>query len=124
VTLGGVITESEVEDGSDSLEGDATVSCDFSNASIEAARGFKGVTGRECVRYHAKTKLKLLTTETFMAYCFAVCSLRNAVKLTFVSELARIRTRARNRKLRRSEKRLQFCIGHIFKFRLIFLLSA
>lgn len=57
VTAGGVITDSEYDDpgGSDSAFGDATVVWSRFNIFTVGARGLMGVTGSECLRYHAKT---------------------------------------------------------------------
>jgi hypothetical protein len=51
------MTDSEYEDagGSESAVGDGTVVWSRFKILTVGARGFMGVAGRECLRYHAKT---------------------------------------------------------------------
>jgi hypothetical protein len=57
VTAGGVITESEYDEagGSESAVGDGTVVWSRFSMLTVGDRGFMGVAGKECRRYHAKT---------------------------------------------------------------------
>lgn len=49
------MTEREYDDESGSFVGDAVVVCVLLSTSIVGERGLSGVTGSECVRYHANT---------------------------------------------------------------------
>jgi hypothetical protein len=70
VTAGGVITDSEYDDagGSDSASGDGTVVWSRFRMLTLDVRGFSGVAGRECWRYHAKTARVSQEVEVRLVY--------------------------------------------------------
>lgn len=59
--------ESDVSEGEGSALGDAIVEYSLERTEIEEARGFSGVTGRECCRYQTNTIVIHLDTVSTQA---------------------------------------------------------